>query len=83
MSTAAKKSSSNKRKLKNEANKKLFRVYSENQDQKIRAELINNYLYIAEILAKKYANKGIEYEDIYQVACVGLIYAIEIGRAHV
>ena len=26
---------------------------------------------------KKYINKGIEYEDIYQVASLGLIYAIE------
>lgn len=77
MSTAAKRSSSKKRKEQNEAYKKLFREYRETKDMKVREELIAHYLYIAEILAKKYANKGIEYEDIYQVACVGLIYAID------
>ncbi|MCD6435331.1 MAG: SigB/SigF/SigG family RNA polymerase sigma factor, partial [Clostridiales bacterium] len=35
------------------------------------------YLYIAEILSKKFINKGIDYEDIYQVASLGLIFAIE------
>ena len=34
-------------------------------------------MYIAEVLSKKFANKGIDYEDIYQVACLGLIYAVE------
>ncbi|MDF2616356.1 MAG: SigB/SigF/SigG family polymerase sigma factor, partial [Sedimentibacter sp.] len=26
---------------------------------------------------RKYSNKGIEHDDIYQIACMGLIYAIE------
>ena len=57
--------------------KELFKLYSENRDQLIRDELIKKNLYIAEILSKKYANRGIDYEDIYQVACVGLIYAVD------
>ncbi len=74
MSTNANKNSS----VKNEAFiKDKFRQYRETKDLTLRNELVSNYLYIAEILAKKYANKGIEYEDIYQVACVGLIYAID------
>jgi RNA polymerase sigma-B factor len=55
----------------------LFREYAVSRDPVIRDELIRRNLYIAEILAKKYANKGIEYEDIYQVASLGLIYAID------
>jgi RNA polymerase sigma-B factor len=57
--------------------KELFKKYKETRDPEIREELIKKYLYIAEILAKKYVNKGIDYEDIYQVACIGLIYAVD------
>lgn len=57
--------------------KELFNIYKETKDINIRNELINRYLYIAEILSKKYVNKGIDYDDIYQVASLGLIYAIE------
>ncbi|WP_427340709.1 SigB/SigF/SigG family RNA polymerase sigma factor [Caloranaerobacter sp. DY30410] len=58
-------------------NKTLFSMYKKNKDFSIRNELIERHLYIAEILSKKYANKGIDYEDIYQVACLALIYAID------
>lgn len=57
--------------------KELFKRYASTKDVKIRNELVNRYLYIAEILSKKYINRGIEYEDIYQIASLGLIYAIE------
>ncbi len=57
--------------------KELFRIYKDNKDVDIRNFLINKYLYIAEILSKRYVNKGIDYDDIYQVASLGLIYAIE------
>ncbi len=58
-------------------NKELFELYSKDRNNDIRDELIVRHLYISEILAKKYINKGIDYEDIYQVASLGLIYAIE------
>jgi len=57
--------------------KELFKKYRETKEVKYREELINKHMYIAEILSKKYANRGIEYEDIYQVACMGLIYAVD------
>lgn len=57
--------------------KALFQLYKDSKDIGIRNELIKRYLYITEILSKKYINKGIDYEDIYQVASLGLIYAIE------
>lgn len=43
----------------------------------VRDKLIEHHIYIAEILAKKYVNKGIEYDDLFQVASLGLIYAID------
>src|SRR5690554_4097883 len=63
--------------LKKINNKELFKMYSEKRDNFIREELIERHLYIAEILSKKYVNRGIDYDDIYQVACVGLIYAVD------
>ncbi|WP_425449249.1 SigB/SigF/SigG family RNA polymerase sigma factor [Dethiothermospora halolimnae] len=64
-------------KLEDIETKELFKYYSESKDKKIRDELISRHLYIAEILSKKYANRGIDYDDIYQIACVGLIYAVD------
>src|SRR5699024_5682529 len=43
----------------------------------IRELLIEKNLYIAEILSKKYVNRGIDYDDIFQVASIGLIYAVD------
>ncbi|SCY63130.1 SigB/SigF/SigG family RNA polymerase sigma factor [Alkaliphilus peptidifermentans] len=63
--------------LKKMTDKELFLYYTNNRNIEIRNELVNRNLYIAEILSKKFINKGIDYEDIYQVASLGLIYAIE------
>lgn len=77
MNVSKKYSNDTPNKYKNIDNKTLFSMYKKNKDSSIRNELIERHLYIAEILSKKYANKGIEYEDIYQVACLALIYAID------
>ncbi len=58
-------------------NETLFKMYKETGNLAIREILIERHLYIAEILSKKYTNRGIDYEDIYQVASIGLIYAID------
>lgn len=65
------------RRLTKEERKDLFKEYHETKDQEIRDILIEEHLYIAEILSKKYTGRGIDYDDIYQVASIGLIYAIE------
>lgn len=62
---------------KKEAQEALFREYKKTGDKKIRDEIFADNMYLAEILAKKYANRGIEYDDIFQVAAIGLVYAIE------
>lgn len=59
-------------------NKELFRIYSKNKDNKqLRDILIERHLYLVNLLARKYINKGVEFEDIYQVGSLALIYAIE------
>jgi RNA polymerase sigma-B factor len=56
---------------------KLFEEYAKTKDINIRNQLIEKFIYIPEILSKKYINKGTDYEDIFQVASMGLIFAIE------
>lgn len=65
------------RKISKEEIRSLFKKFKETQDKEIRDILIEQHLYIAEILSKKYSNRGIDYDDIYQVACIGLIYAVD------
>ncbi len=58
-------------------NQDLFLQYEKTRDIEIRNEIFDKYKYMAEIISRKYNNKGIEHEDIFQIACMGLIYAIE------
>lgn len=47
------------RELKDKAEiKSLFKSYNENRDKATRDKLIEKHIYIAEILSKKYANRG-------------------------
>lgn len=65
--------------------KELFELYQKNNDREIRNEIVNRNLYIAELLSKKYIGRGIEYDDIFQVASLALIYAVErfdIGKGY-
>jgi len=55
----------------------LFREYLETRSEDLRNELAEKHLYLAEILARKYAGRGVDYEDLYQVASYALLLAIE------
>lgn len=55
----------------------LFSEYRRTRNIKLRDEIIESYMYIAEILSRKFINRGIEYDDIYQVASMGVMYAVE------
>lgn len=57
--------------------KELFRLYKKDPRDDIRDELFTRHIYIVDILTKKYINKGIEQDDIYQVASLGLLYAVQ------
>ena len=56
---------------------KLFREYRRTGDKEIRNKLVENYIYVAEILAKKFAGRGVEYDDLLQVASEALIMGVE------
>lgn len=57
--------------------KNEFIEFQKTGDKKLRDKLIEEHMYLADILAKKYTGRGIDYEDIYQVASVGLILAVD------
>lgn len=67
----------NKKKEEREKRRNDFLEYKKTRDKDLRDRLIEENLYIAEILAKKYYGRGIDYDDIYQVASIGLIYAVD------
>ena len=55
----------------------LFYEYKKTHDKKILDELVSRYTYLAKILAYKSVAYGVEFDDLYQVACMGIILAIE------
>lgn len=61
----------------NEQACELFREYRKTGDKAIRNKLVENYMYIAEILAKKFVSRGVEYDDLLQVASEALILGVE------
>ncbi|MCR4435194.1 MAG: SigB/SigF/SigG family RNA polymerase sigma factor [Clostridiales bacterium] len=61
----------------NDDNDALFVRYGSTPDIGLRNEIVSKYMYLAEIISKKFLNRGIDYEDIYQVACIALIKAVE------
>ncbi len=55
----------------------LFQRYRETGDRELRNLIAEKYLYIAAILAKKFVGRGVEYDDLYQVASLALLKGID------
>ena len=55
----------------------LFRKYRETGDVAIRNAIVEKYLYIASVIAKKFVGRGVEYDDLYQVASLALIKGVD------
>lgn len=64
-------------KYRDKTEKELFYEYCQTRDINIRNEIVRRYMHLPEILSKKFVNRGVDYEDIYQVACIALINAVE------
>jgi len=58
-------------------NDEIFIMYRDNPNVSTRNAIVNRFMYLAEIISKKFVNRGVDYEDIYQVACMALIKAVE------
>lgn len=55
----------------------LLKRYKETGDVALRNEIAEKYLYIADILAKKFVGRGVEYDDLKQVAALALLRGID------
>lgn len=55
----------------------LFIRYRQTGDIAIRNEIAEKYLYIADILAKKFVGRGVEFDDLKQVASLALLRGID------
>jgi RNA polymerase sigma-B factor len=55
----------------------LFARWRENRDREARDELISRFLPLARKLARRYAQSSEPYEDLVQVASLGLVKAVE------
>ncbi len=55
----------------------LFAKYRATGDVNLRNEIVERYFYVAEILAKKFVGRGVEYDDLLQIASLALIKGVE------
>ena len=55
----------------------LFREYSLNPTIELRNRIVEENLYMVDILIRKYLGKGVEYDDLYQVGALALVSAVE------
>lgn len=58
-------------------NKEMFRKYAETKDITIRNKIVEENLYMVDILIRRYLGKGVEKDDLYQVGALALINAVE------
>jgi RNA polymerase sigma-B factor len=60
-----------------EGSRALLREYRERGDWSARERLIAQYLPLVRVLARRYAGRGEQFDDLVQVGAIGLIKAIE------
>lgn len=58
-------------------NQEIFEKYKKDRSIETRNEIVQRYLYVVDILIRKYLNKGVEYDDLYQVGSMALVFAVE------
>ncbi len=60
-----------------EQTRAMLSEYCRTRDRKLRNSLVEEYMYIAEISARRFSGRGVEYDDLKQVASLALIKALE------
>ena len=65
------------RKARDRRTRRLFASYRSSGDAEARDLIYRDHLGLAEFHARRYSGRGIDYDDLYQEACLGLISAIE------
>lgn len=62
--------------LSNEENIELI-LQSQQGDEKAKAKLVTEHSPLIKSVIRHYKNKGVEYEDLYQLGCMGFLKAIK------
>lgn len=55
----------------------LLVQYALSRSIELRDRIVECYLYIAEIVARKFSGRGVDYDDLYQVAALALVKGVE------
>ena len=58
-------------------NTELFNQYQSNPSIELRNQIVEDYLFMVDILIRKYLGKGVDYDDLYQVGALALVSAVE------
>ena len=56
---------------------RLAALYVQSRSAEYRDRLVEVHLYIAEIVARKFSGRGVDFDDLYQVAAMALVKAVE------
>ena len=54
-----------------------MRLYAETRKPEYRDRAVEGHLYIAEIIARRFSGRGVDYDDLFQVAALALVRAAE------
>ena len=54
-----------------------FNEYRQHPSTELRNKIVEENLYIVDILIRKYLGKGVDYDDLYQVGAIALVNAVE------
>ncbi len=57
--------------------RELFDAYKKSGSIEDRNKIVERYLYIVNILVRRYLNRGVDYDDLYQVGSIALILAAD------
>ena len=55
----------------------ILAQYALSPSQELKERIVELHLYIAEIIARKFSGRGVDYDDLYQVAALALFKAID------
>ena len=56
---------------------RLLQLYAETHEAQYRDRVVEGHLYIAEIIARRFSGRGVDYDDLFQVAALALTRAAE------
>lgn len=57
--------------------RELFEQYRKSGDLALRNRIVEQYLSIAAMIAKKFVGRGVDYDDLYQIASLALMKGID------